>query len=111
MAGRSRLTVSSEQEAALKVLARSEIRGEADRARAIRLTIEGWTSGEIAAAFGVTAASVRHWRHWFASGGVTALRSSIAPGPSPAKGDATLAIACEVLTAPVENRPPWTLSR
>ena len=111
MAGRSRLAVSSEQKAALKALARSDIRGEADRARAILLTIEGWTSVEIAAAFGVTADSVRHWRHGFASGGVETLRSTIAPGPSPAKGDAALAIAREVLTAPVENRPPWTLPR
>jgi transposase len=105
------LAVSSEQEAALKELARSDIRGEADRARAILLTVEGWTSAEIAAAFGVTADSVRHWRHGFASGGVEALRSTIAPGPSPAKGEAALAIAREVLTAPVENRPLWTLPR
>jgi transposase len=112
MAGRSRLAVSSEQEAALKELARSDIRGEADRARAILLTVKGWTSAEIAAAFGVTADSVRHWRHWFASGGVEALRSTVAPGPSPAKGEAALAIAREVLLmAPIENRPPWTLPR
>jgi transposase len=111
MAGRSRLVVSSEQEAALKELARSDIRGEADRARAVLLTVKGWTSAEIAAAFGVTADAVRHWRHWFASGGVEALRLTVAPGRSPAKGEAALAIAREVLMAPIENRPPWTLPR
>ena len=111
MAGRSRLTATAEQVAALKALARSDVRGEADRARAVLLTLEGWTGVEIAEAFGVTADSVRHWRHGFATGGVAALRSTLAPGPSPAKGEAALAIAREVLTEPVEDRTNWTLPR
>ena len=111
MAGRSRLSATPEQIAALKELAHSEVRGEADRARAILRTLEGWTSVELAQAFGATAESVRHWRNWFVTGGVEALRSTLAPGPSPQKGEKALAVACELLTEPVENRLNWTLPR
>lgn len=111
MAGRSPLVATSAQRAALEELARSDVRGEADRARAILLTLLGWTSTEVAEAFGVTADSVRHWRQWFSEGGVDALRSTLAPGPSPAKGERALAVAAALLREPVENRPNWTLPR
>ena len=111
MAGQSRMCATAEQVAALRELARSEVRGEADRARAILLTLSGWTSVELAEAFGVTADSVRHWRQWFVEGGVDALRSTLAPGPSPEKGERALAVAAELLRQPVENRPNWTLPR
>jgi transposase len=92
------------KKAALAELARSDVRGEADRARAMLLTLSGWTSVEIAEAFGVTADSVRHWRQWFAEGGMEALRSTLAPGPSPEKGEKAPAVASAVLREPVENR-------
>jgi transposase len=111
MAGQSRMCATAEQVAALRELARSEVRGEADRARAMLLTLSGWTSVELAEAFGVTADSVRHWRQWFVEGGVDALRSTLAPGPSPEKGERALAVAAELLRQPVENRPNWTLPR
>jgi transposase len=111
MAGRSRLTATPAQVSALRELARSDGRGEADRARAILLTLEGWTSVELAQAFGVAAESVRHWRTWFVAGGVAALRSTRAPGPSPAKGERALAVARELLSGPVENRTNWALPR
>ena len=111
MAGQSPLSATPEQVTALRELARSEIRGAADRARAILLTLSGWTSPQLAEAFGVTADSVRHWRQWFAQGGVEALRSTLAPGPSPEKGERALAIASAVLREPVENRRNWTLPR
>jgi transposase len=111
MSGRSPLNASNEQKAALVELAGSELRGEADRARAILLTLSGWTSPEVAEAFGVTADSVRHWRQWFAEGGVEALRSTLAPGPSAEKGERALAVAGAVLREPVENRTNWTLPR
>ena len=75
------------------------------------MTLSGWTSVELAEAFGVTVASVRHWRQWFGEGGVAALRSTLAPGPSPAQGEQALAVAGAVLSEPVENRPNWTLRR
>jgi hypothetical protein len=81
MTGRSPLVATAEQVAALRELAGSDVRGEADRARAILLTLSGWTSTRLAEVFSVTADSVRHWRQWFAEGGVEALRSTLAPGP------------------------------
>jgi transposase len=111
MAGRSRLSATPEQVTALKALARSDICGEADRARAMLLTLEGWTSVELADVFGVTADSVRHWRNWFTTGGVEALHSTLAPGPSPEKGETALAVARALLSEPVENRTNWTLAR
>ena len=111
MAGRSSLVASAEQEAELRALSRSDVRGEADRARAILLTLQGWTSLEVAEAFGVTPDAVRHWRGWFSERGVDALRSSLAPGPSPAKGERALAVASALLRRPVEDRPNWTLQR
>ena len=48
MAGRSSLVTTAEQDAELRTLSRSDVYGEADRARAILLTLRGWTSGEVA---------------------------------------------------------------
>jgi hypothetical protein len=73
MARRSCVTASSEQLSALQELARSERRDEADRARGMLLSLEGWTSEASGTAFGV---SVRHWRNWYATGGVEALRAA-----------------------------------
>ena len=89
----------------MQELARSERRDEADRARAILLSLEGWTSQAIGAAFAVTAGSVRHWRNGYTTGGVAAL------GPSGERGLRALAIAATILSEPVENRPNWTLPR
>ncbi len=111
MPGRSPLVATVEQKAALQELAGSEVRGEADRARAILLTLQGWTSPQLAAAFGVTPEAVRHWRGWFGERGVDALRSTLAPGPSPAKGERALAVASLLLRQPVEDRTNWTLPR
>ncbi len=111
MAGRSSLVATAEQEAELRVLSRSDVRGEADRARAILLTLQGWTSIEVAEAFGVTPEAVRHWRGWFGERGVDALRASLAPGPSPFKGERALAVARGLLCQPVEDRTNWTLPR
>jgi len=91
------LVASAEQEAGLRALSRSDVRGEADRARAILLTLQGWTSLEVTEAFGVTPEAVRHWRGWFAERGVDALRSTFAPGPSPARGERALAVASLLL--------------
>ena len=111
MAGRSPLVATAEQEAELRALARSDVRGEADRVRAVLLTLRGWTSLEVAEAFGVTPEAVRHWRGWFADRGVDALRSTLAAGPSPAKGERALEVAATLLRRPVEDRTNWTLPR
>ena len=104
MPGRSPLVAPAEQKAALQELSRSDVRSEADRARAILLTSQGWTSLKLAEAFGVTPDAVRHWRGWFADRGVDVLRSTLTPGPSPAKGERALAVPSLLLRQPVEDR-------
>ena len=70
MAGKSPVTASDEQRGGLLALADSRDRGEADRARAVLLTLAGWTSSKIAEAFGVREDTVRLWRSDFTAGGV-----------------------------------------
>ena len=111
MAGKSSVTATQEQKSALKGLAQGADRAEADRARALLLTLDGWTSPRIAQAFGVREDTVRLWRSDFARGGVDALRARIAPGPVPVKAQAALRVAAPLLSAPVEDRRNWTLSR
>jgi transposase len=111
MAGTSPVTATQEQTTALKVLARGPYRAEADRARALLLTLKGWTSARIAQAFGVREDTVRLWRSDFSRGGVDALRARIAPGPSPVKAEAALRVAVPLLSAPVEDRRNWTRNR
>jgi transposase len=111
MAGRSPVVASDEQRCELEALSRSRDRGEADRARAILLTLAGWTSLRIAEAFGVREDTVRLWRSAFMEGGVPALRTSLAPGPAPVKATCALAVAEEVLSGSVADRPNWTLPR
>lgn len=111
MAGKSRVSASEEQRAALRSLAGSRDRGEADRARAVLLTLSGWTSPRIAEAFGVREDTVRLWRSDFARGGVEALATSPAPGPAPVKAEAALRVATPLLAAPVADRHNWTLAR
>jgi transposase len=111
MAGKSPVTATSNQRVALDLMAGGADRGEADRARAILLTLSGWTSARIAEAFGVREDTVRLWRSQFMSGGVDALRASVAAGPVPVKALAALRVAEPLLSAPVADRPNWTLAR
>ena len=111
MAGKSPVTASEAQRNALQALALSRDRGEADRARAVLLTLGGWTSARIAEAFGVREDTVRLWRSDFARGGVVALRASIAPGPAPLKTEAALRVVTPLLEAPVADRTNWTIPR
>ena len=53
MPGKSKLMADAAERAVLRALSKSEHRGEADRARAILLTLEGRRAGELAAALGV----------------------------------------------------------
>lgn len=111
MAGRPRVVATVAEVAELETLSRSPRRDEADRARAILLSTNGWTSGQIARAFGVTPDSVRRWRTWFVAEGADGLRANPQAGAAPVKSEAALALAREVLSAPVTDRPNWTLPR
>lgn len=111
MAGKSPITASEEQRIALSALAGSRDRGEADRARAVLLTLAGWTSARIAEAFAVREDTVRLWRSNFASGGVAALTATIAPGPAPIKSQTALRVVTPLLEEPVADRHNWTITR
>ncbi len=105
------MTANGEQRAALSVLAASRDRGEADRARAVLLTLSGWTSPRIAEAFGVREDTVRLWRGDFARGGVDALKARIASGPEPVKSAVALRVVTPLLEEPVADRTNWTIAR
>jgi transposase len=111
MSGKSPLTATDEQRAVLLALAGSRDRGEADRARAVLLTLTGWTSPRIAEAFGVRDDTVRLWRSDFAGGGIEALKASLAPGPAPTKSETALRVVTPLLEQPVANRRNWTIPR
>ena len=111
MAGKSRVMASEAQTAALEALAASKDRGEADRARAILLTLKGWTSARIAEVFCVREDTVRFWRSDFARGGVEAMKASVYAGPPPVKTEAALRVCTPLLEAPVADRPNWTIPR
>ena len=111
MAGRPRVVATVEQRGELRALAGSSDRAEADRARAILLSLEGWSSVRIAEAFSVEPDSVRHWRWTFGREGVAGLRARKAPGPEPVKARAALSVVSEVLADEVSDRPNWTLPR
>ena len=81
MAGKSPVTATDDQRAALKAMAGGADRAEADRARAIVLTLGGWTSARIAEAFGVREDTVRLWRSDFMSGGLTRSRRALPRAP------------------------------
>jgi transposase len=111
MAGKSPVTADIEERLALEALAASRERGEADRARAVLLTLAGWTSARIGEAFGVREDPVRLWRSDYAGGGVAALRARMAPGPAAVKSEAALRVVTPLLEAPVADRPNWTIAR
>ena len=110
MTGKSPLTASEAQRAGLMVLAGSRDRGEADRARAVLLTLAGWTSARIAEAFGVREDTVRLWRSDFMSGGVEAVKATVRRARS-VKSEAALRVALPLLGEPVADRRNWTIPR
>jgi|SRR5512145_619658 transposase len=111
MAGKSPVRANEEQKAQLEDLATSRDRGEADRARAILLTLDGWTSAEIGEVFRVREDTVRFWRGEFLRGGVEAVKASVYAGPPPVKTEAALRVVTPLLEAPVADRPNWTIPR
>ena len=74
MPGKSTVTADAAERSALRALSKSEERGEADRARAILLTLGGGKAEEIAAVLGVHVSTVRNWRGYFAHSRVAGLR-------------------------------------
>ena len=111
MAGKSPIRADEAQIVGLEALAASRDRGEADRSRAILLTLAGWTSSEIAEVFRVREDTVRFWRGDFLRGGVEAIKASVYAGPPPIKTEAALRVVTPLLEAPVADRTNWTIPR
>jgi transposase len=111
MAGKSKLTADAAERAALRNLSKSEHRGEADRARAVLLTLKGQRAEAIAAALGVHVSTVHNWRGYFAHGGVAGLRRRTAPGRQAVIGPHAGAVAASILTEDTRHDGGWTLGR
>src|SRR3954453_15791943 len=111
MPGKSKLTADAAEQAVLRDLSKSEHRGEADRARAILLTLEGRRAGEIAAVLGVHLSTVRNWRGYFAHGGVAGLRRRQRPGQRAKIGPHAGAIAAAILNEDTRHDGGGTLPR
>ena len=111
MPGKSTLMADAAEQAALRALSKSEQRGEADRARAILLTLEGRRAEEIAAVLGVHISTVRNWRGYFAHGRVAGLRRRPRPGQQAKIGPHAGAIAAAILTDDTRHDGGWTLVR
>src|SRR4051795_1590078 len=111
MPGKSKLTADAVEQATLRDLSKSEHRGEADRARAILLTLEGRRAGEIAAVLGGHVSTVRNWRGYFAHGGGAGLRRRPRLGGQSVVGLHAGAIAATILTEDTRHDGGWTLPR
>src|SRR5437762_11360633 len=111
MSGQSWIEATADQRDELRGLSGSSDREEADRARAVLLSLDGWTSERIAAAFCVQADSVRHWRWIFGRAGVAGLRARKAPGPEPKKARAALRGSEGLLGPGVSGRADWAVRR
>src|SRR5205085_9797979 len=97
MSWQSCIKATADQRAELRGLAGSSDREEADRGRAVLLSLDGWTSERIAAAFCVQADSVRHWRWIFGRAGVAGLGARKAPGPGPQRARAAVRVVEELV--------------
>lgn len=111
MPGRSTITADERERAELRALARSSGRGEADRARAILLTLAGRRAADIAATLGVHASTVREWRGLFRRGRVAALRRRRPPGRPCVTGARAADLAEAVLAEDIGRDRGWTLPR
>jgi transposase len=111
MPGRSKITTNEEGHSALRALARSAQRSEADRARAILMTLAGQRAAEIAASLGVHPSTVREWRGLFARGGAAALERRQPSGRPNRVGAAAVAIAEVILAEDAAHDRGWTLPR
>ena len=111
MPGRSKITADEQQRSVLRALSRSARRSEADRARAILLTLAGRRVAEIAASLGVHVSTAREWRGRFRRGGLAALRQRKPPGRPNRVGAAAAALAMDILAEDARHEHGWTLAR
>jgi transposase len=106
------MVLSDSQRQALEALSRSRLRLEADRARAVLLSAEGWSSAAIAEVVSARADTIRHWRGRYRQAGAEGLRVRHSPGRPGHRGERALSELERILDAPrLASEPPWTLPR
>ena len=103
------LDVGAVDRQALQVLSRSRLRRDAVRARAILLSLDGFTSPEIALILDTCPSAVREWRGRYARGGLDALRSRKPHGRDGSAGRQAVSLAKEILEADGAHDQQWTL--
>ncbi len=110
-----RIKITAEQLVELEALKVSEKRREAQRAEAILLSHQRFSSAAIAEKLNVSAGQVRRWRGWFVKGGVPALRLRPHTGRPPTKATLALALVAPLLETPPQETPPrqqiWSCGR
>ena len=89
--------LTAEDQEQLQVLAHSNKRRDADRARAILLTYQGQSAEQIGGALMVKPQSVRRWRTRFANQGVEGLKEKAHTGRKPHKREAALRVVPQLL--------------
>lgn len=105
------LEVSEADRQALQALSHSRLRREAVRARAILLSLEGFTSQEIGLIVDAYPSAVREWRGRYARGGLEALRHHKPPGRDGSAGRQAVSLAKAILDADAAHDQQWTLGR
>ena len=95
----------------MQVLSRSRLRRDAVRARAILLSLDGFTSPEIALILDTCPSVVREWRGRYARGGLEALRYHKPRGRDGSAGRQAITLAKEILNADAAHDQQWTLGR
>jgi len=95
----------------LEKLAKSRNRHEADRARAIVLSLDGIGRKQIAESLLVSVDQVSRWRGQYHRGRVEAIRARPHPGRPPELADAVLPVVEEILAEPAPAGMVWTVPR
>jgi transposase len=102
MPGKSTLTADAAEQAALRALSKSEQRDEADRARAILLTLEGRRAEEIAAVLGVHISNLVA-RNSIGHVGAAQLLLTAGDNPQRLRSEAGFAALCGVSPVPASS--------
>jgi len=123
VAGKTPLNVPQDRRRGLERPSGSANRPEAGRARAILLSLAGWTSAPGSAKLsgggsfaskgsgGFARTPVRDWRSVFMREGLVGIERHPAPGCPPVKAQAALSVAGELFAAPAADRANWTMPR
>lgn len=105
------LEATTKERRELESLAKSRDRQEADRARAILLSLQGIGRKQIAATLLVSVDQVSRWCGQYHRDRVDAIRAELHPGRPPKLPAAALPIVEEILAEPAPVGMMWTVAR